>query len=121
MNCQMMRVISSPSSSTTVPVTLIFDMSCRLPPKAPSGSSTPGIWVVRAAMVVQDLRADRTVKAPGRDAVGRGPPWNRLVHERLGDAHGVGTLRGRPQGCVGRHAACPRADHVAIGAGTRRG
>src|SRR6476469_9731703 len=31
MNCQMMRVISSPSSSTTVPVTLIFDMSCRLP------------------------------------------------------------------------------------------
>ncbi|MEP6853765.1 MAG: hypothetical protein ABJA87_14095, partial [bacterium] len=26
MNCQMMRVISSPSSSTTVPSTLIFDM-----------------------------------------------------------------------------------------------
>jgi hypothetical protein len=26
MNCQMMRVISSPSSSTTVPSTLIFAM-----------------------------------------------------------------------------------------------
>ncbi len=27
MNCQMMRVISSPSSSTTGPATLIFDTS----------------------------------------------------------------------------------------------
>jgi hypothetical protein len=30
MNCQMIRVISSPSSSTTVPSTLIFAMSAGL-------------------------------------------------------------------------------------------
>src|SRR3954452_7672335 len=31
MNCQMIRVISSPSSSTTGPATLIFAMSCHTP------------------------------------------------------------------------------------------
>jgi hypothetical protein len=30
MNCQMIRVISSPSSSTTVPCTLIFDIRYNL-------------------------------------------------------------------------------------------
>src|ERR1700744_4890755 len=35
MNCQMIRVISSPSSSTTVPVTLIFAMVLPSSPLAP--------------------------------------------------------------------------------------
>src|SRR6476619_7226553 len=33
MNCQIMRVISSPSSSTTVPSTLILDMWYSRPPR----------------------------------------------------------------------------------------
>ncbi len=46
-------------------------------------------------MVVQELRADRTVRAPGWDAVGRGPPLNRLAHGRLGGRNmGSGSFEG---------------------------
>src|SRR3954447_6237543 len=95
MNCQMIRVISSPSSSTTFPSTLIFDM-------APLSSCGP---LAGEALVRQGIRSafggftrrDRTCDSEVRDVA-------------LLRAHGLGGLPEPGQLALGQVALDDLAD-----------